>query len=291
MKNTGLGKGLDSLIPINDAVNNIEENVPRGTLVRLSLIEPNKQQPRTYMNEDALNALADSIKENGVIEPIVLKRKGTKYEIIAGERRWRAARIAGLKEVPAVIKELSEEKTFEIALIENIQRQDLNPIEEANAYKKLIDDYRITQDSVATKVGRSRASIANSLRLLKLDEKVQKMLIEDILSEGHGKVLASVEDKSMQLKIADEIRDKNLSVRETENLIKKLIKDSANKTEKTPDMNIDAEYKKAEEKLKNIFTNKVVIRHNNKNKGRIMIEFTSADEFDRIMEIIEKKQS
>jgi ParB family chromosome partitioning protein len=306
MKRGGLGKGLDKLIPDKkiaepEKENKVEvkvekqiekvivkENTGEPLNVKLALIEPNKDQPRSYFDEDALNSLADSIRENGIIEPLVLKKNGSRYIIIAGERRWRAARIAGLKEVPCVILDLTEQATFEAALIENIQRRDLNPIEEANAYKKLKEDYNLSHDEIATKVGKSRSAITNSLRLLGLKKEIQEMLIQEIITEGHGKVLAGIEDLDLQLEIANAIRDNSLSVRETEKLVNKRLNEKDSKKDKKEEINQDLEnvYKEAENELKSIFSNKVVIKHNNKNKGKITIEYYNADDFERIMKII-----
>ena len=197
----GLGKGLDSLISEKfdtEKVNNETTDVSRETFVKVTQVEPNNGQPRRNFNEDSLQELADSIKQHGIIEPLIVQKKGNVYKIIAGERRWRAARIAGLKEIPVILKEYTDQEVFEIALIENIQREDLNPIEEALAYKKLIDEFGLKQDDVANRVGKSRVAVTNSMRLLKLDGRVQQMLVDDMLSGGHARALLSIIDVEQQ---------------------------------------------------------------------------------------------
>lgn len=286
----GLGKGLDSMIPekINNKVsadekNVNEENVSRETLISINQIEPNKEQPRKNFDEDSLHELAESIKQYGVIQPLLLQKRDNYYEIIAGERRWRAARIAGLKEVPAIIKEYSTQEIVEIALIENIQREDLNPIEEALAFEKLIKEFSLKQDEVAERVSKSRTAVTNSLRLLKLGSGVQQMLIDDIISSGHARALISIEDKELQYSLATKILDEKLSVRETEKLIKKLLENKPVKPqvkEKT-----DIIYKDLEEKIKSILGSKVSINKKAKNKGKIEIEYYSNEELDRIIDL------
>ena len=229
----GLGKGLDSMIPqkvmqTKDNKTDVrakknEDNVSRETLININQIEPNKSQPRRNFNEDTLHELADSIKLYGIIQPLILQKRDKYYEIIAGERRWRAAKVAGLKEVPAIVKDYSSQEIVEIALIENIQREDLNPIEEAIAFQKLINEYKLKQDEVAERVSKSRTAIANSMRLLKLDQRVQQMLIDDMISSGHARALITLEDGEIQYQIATKIFDEKLSVRETEKLVKKLL--------------------------------------------------------------------
>ena len=224
----GLGKGLDSLITDKfdnqrETVNkSSEENVSRETLININKIEPNKSQPRKAFEEDALQELADSIKQHGIIQPLIVQKKGKLYEIIAGERRWRAARLAGLKEVPVLVKDYSDQEVFEIALIENIQREDLNAIEEALAYQRLIEEYKLKQDEVAERVAKSRVAVTNSMRLLKLDKRVQQMLIDDMISGGHARALLSIKDNDEQYNIANLVFDQKLSVRETEKLVKKI---------------------------------------------------------------------
>ena len=230
----GLGKGLSNLIPVNEGPEKTETKVvekivekkvivkePAETMVKINQIEPNRNQPRTNFDEDALQELADSILQYGVIQPIVVNKKDDYYEIIAGERRWRASKIAGLKEVPVIIKEFSAQEVMEVALIENIQREDLNPIEEALAYQRLINDYNLKQDEIADKVSKSRAAVANSLRLLKLDERVQKMLIDDMISSGHARTLIGIQNGDKQYALAMKVFDEKLSVRDIEKLVKK----------------------------------------------------------------------
>ena len=227
-KKTGLGKGLDSLIPVHNNTEKekavVEKVVEKktDTVLRITEIEPNKGQPRKNFNEDALEELADSIKQFGLIQPLVVQKRDGYYEIIAGERRWRAAKKAGLKEVPVIIRDYTDEEMMEIALIENLQREDLNPIEEAQAYKRLINDYKLKQDEIAEKVSKSRVAITNSMRLLKLSEKVQDMIVDEMISSGHGRALLALNDKKMQEELANSIFDEKLSVRETEQIVKAL---------------------------------------------------------------------
>lgn len=290
----GLGKGLDSLITSkieeNPKKEDVLENVSRETLIKITQIEPNKGQPRKHFNEDALQELADSIKQHGVIEPLIVQKKGKSYEIIAGERRWRAARIAGLKEVPVIVKEYSEQQIFEIALIENIQREDLNPIEEAVAYKKLIEEFGLKQDDVANRVGKSRAAVTNSMRLLKLDERVQQMLIEDMISSGHARALLALTDADLQYQTAMKIFDEKLSVREVERLIKRLTEAVQEKPKKIEE-NHEAVYRDLEEKLKTIIGSKVTINRKTKDKGRIEIEYYSSEELERIIDLMNQIQN
>lgn len=296
MARRGLGSGIDNLIPDiglepskSEGKQKGEENVSRETLIPLNDIEPNRAQPRTRFDEDALQELADSIKQYGIIEPIVVQKKGSRYEIIAGERRWRAARIAGLKKVPVVIKEYSEDEIFTIALIENIQRQDLNPIEEAVAYQKLIQELKLKQDEVAEKVSKSRTAITNSMRLLKLDPRVQQMLIDEMISEGHGRALIPITDGEEQFTLAMRVFDEKLSVRETEKLIKKLQEEKNHPTEPEEEKKKDDSfiYKEIEEKLKKVLGTKVEIKRKANNTGKIEIEYYSIDELERIIEMME----
>lgn len=298
----GLGKGLDSLIiskveenPVkenaakeNAAKENSSEDVSRETSIKITMLEPNKSQPRRNFNEDTLQELADSIKQHGVIEPLIVQKKGKIYEIVAGERRWRAARLAGLKEIPVVVKEFSDQEIFEIALIENIQREDLNPIEEALAYKKLIDEFGLKQDDVANRVGKSRVAVTNSMRLLKLDERVQQMLVDDMISSGHARALLAFSDFEMQYQTAMKIFDEKLSVRDTERLIKKLLEEKQENLEKKKEKveNHEAVYRDLEEKLKTIIGSKVTINRKAKDKGRIEIEYYSVEELERIIDLM-----
>ena len=295
----GLGKGLSNLIPGGESLDKTETKVvekivekkvivkePAETKVKISQIEPNRNQPRTNFDEDALQELADSIRQYGVIQPIVVNKKDDYYEIIAGERRWRASKLAGLKEVPVIIKEFSAQEVMEVALIENIQREDLNPIEEALAYQRLIKDYNLKQDEIADKVSKSRAAVANSLRLLKLDERVQKMLIDDMISSGHARPLIGVQNGDKQYALAMKVFDEKLSVRDIEKLIKDMNKEPKIKEVKKPQN--DFIYRDMEEQLKNIMGTKVVIHNKDNNKGKIEIEYYSQDDFERIMELIKK---
>lgn len=297
MARRGLGQGLDNLIPdigiaepkTERKKTVTEENVSRETLIPINDIEPNRAQPRTRFDEDALHELADSIKQYGIIEPLVVQQKGKRFEIIAGERRWRAARIAGLKKVPVVIKEYSENEIFTIALIENIQRQDLNPIEEAVAYQKLIKELNLKQDEVAEKVAKSRTAITNSMRLLKLDVRVQQMLIDEMLSEGHGRALIPITEGEEQFNLAMKVFDEKLSVRETEKLVKKI---QEQKTEILPEKTVQTKddsfvYREIEEKLKKSLGTKVEIKRKANNTGKIEIEYYSIEELERIIELME----
>lgn len=292
-KTKGLGKGLDSMIP-NRGVGNRAETVVKEIVkeietVDINKIEPNANQPRKMFNEDSIHELADSIKQHGLIEPLIVQEaKNGFYAIIAGERRWRAARIAGIKEIPVVIKEYTDEQVMEIALIENIQREDLNAIEEAEAYNRLIEEYHLKQDEVAERVSKSRVAVTNSLRLLKLDERVRDMIIEDKIKSGHGRALLTINDGEEQYQLAMQIFDYKLSVRETEKLVKKVMsdKEKPERKEKPREEQNLLVYKDFEEKLKNIMGTKVNINHKGKGKGKIEIEYYSSDEFDRIVDMI-----
>lgn len=296
-KKRGLGIGLDNLIPDiglepTKEKNAEKENVSRETFLPLIEIEPNRAQPRTRFDEDALQELADSIKQYGIIEPIVVQKKDKHYEIIAGERRWRAARIAGLKEVPVVIKEYSENEIFTIALIENIQREDLNPIEEAVAYQKLIQELNLKQDEVAEKVSKSRTAITNSMRLLKLDQRVQQMLIDEMISEGHGRALLPITDPEEQFTMAETVFDNKWSVRETEKQVKKFLeeKNTPEKPAEEETKDVSFVYKGLEEKLKRTLGTKVEIKNKANNTGKIEIEYYSMDELERLVELMESLQ-
>lgn len=291
----GLGKGLDSMIPqkvikpkedkIDVKSKKNEDNVSRETLININQIEPNKSQPRRNFNEDTLHELAESIKLYGIIQPLILQKRNKYYEIIAGERRWRAAKVAGLKEVPAIIKDYSSQEIVEIALIENIQREDLNPIEEAIAFQKLINEYKLKQDEVAERVSKSRTAIANSMRLLKLDQRVQQMLIDDMISSGHARALITLEEGEMQYQIATKIFDEKLSVRETEKLVKKLLEPAKEVQDKEKNLNFI--YRDIEEKIKEIIGSKVQVKQKSGDKGKIEIEYYSKDEFERIVELFQ----
>lgn len=283
----GLGKGLDIMIPERIADTEIrKDDVSRETLVSIHEIEPNKSQPRKKFDEDALQELSESIKQFGIIQPLIVQKRGKYYEIIAGERRWRASRLAGLKEVPVIIKDYTPQEIVEIALIENIQREDLNPIEEALAYQRLIQEFSLKQDELAERVSKSRVAITNSLRLLKLDKRVQQMLIDDLLSSGHARTLIPIEDSDLQHELACRVFDEKLSVRDTEKLVKQLFKEKPTKEIAATDENIFI-YNDLEEKLKNIIGTKVSISRKKKNKGKIEIEYYSDEDLERIMDLFE----
>lgn len=287
-KRRGLGSGLDVLIPENDDLIKKEEILQPDTKLKLKVIEPNREQPRKNFDEDALNALVDSIKQYGVLSPLWVRKRETYYEIIAGERRWRAAQIAGLKEVPVILMDEDEQSSLEISLVENIIREDLNPIEEASAYKRLMDEFHLTQEEVAKKVSKSRPVIANAVRLLDLDSRVQQMLIEEKITEGHGRRLLEIADKEVQFELATRIMDQELTVRETEKLIKSV--KNPNKKSDTKENKKDELafiYEDMEEKMKTIMGTKVSILPKNKQKGKIEIEYYSMEELERIMELLE----
>lgn len=290
-----LGKGLDSLIankvgtaPL--AENKKSEEKPAEVKVKISKVEPNREQPRKNFDEDALLELAESIKQFGVLQPLLVQDRKDYYEIIAGERRWRAAKIAGLKEVPVIIKKLTEQEMVEISLIENIQRENLNPIEEALAYKRLLNEFNLKQDEVAERVSKSRTAVTNSMRLLKLNEKVQQMVIDDMLTTGHARALLGIEDQEKQYVVAQQIFDEKLSVRETEKLVKKIQKEKnlPEKKKEEMDEQVALAYHDVEEKMKLILGTKVNIRAKDDKKGKIEIEYYSMDEFNRIFEMMQK---
>ena len=283
----GLGKGLDSLIAKKvPEVAETTSDVSRETLLNINKVEPNPNQPRKRFNEDKLQELADSIKVHGIIQPLVVQKENDRYIIIAGERRWRAARLAGVKEVPVVIRDFTEQELYEVALIENIQRQDLDPIEEANAYSNLIKEHHLTQDEVAERVSKSRVAITNSLRLLKLDQRVQQMVIDELLTGGHARALISIEDPEEQYNLANRIFDEKLSVRETEKLVKKILHPKAVVEEEPVDEATEAIYRDLEENLKTIIGSKVKITRKPGGKGNIEIEYYSTDELDRIIDLL-----
>lgn len=296
----GLGMGLDNLIPPKRETTGesekeiVKEVIKEVDKVDINKIEPNSLQPRKNFNEDSLQELADSIKQHGMIEPLIVQqgKKGF-YQIIAGERRWRASKIAGMKEVPVIVKEYSTQEVVEIALIENLQREDLNPIEEAEAYHSLIEEYHLKQDEVAEKVSKSRVAITNALRLLKLDARVREMLIEDKIKSGHARALLSIEDGDLQYDTATKIFDEKFSVRETEKLVKKILNGDNKRVERRPeeDEQLNIVYAGYEEKLKSIIGTKVHINRNkNGKKGKIEIEYYSPDEFERIVELMSHLQ-
>ncbi|MFG6324629.1 MAG: ParB/RepB/Spo0J family partition protein [Lachnospiraceae bacterium] len=288
MASRGLGKGLDSLIPAG--INESKEIKQAETIVKIAKVEPNRDQPRKNFDEDALQELADSIKQFGLLQPILVQDRKEYYEIIAGERRWRAAKLAGLKEVPVIIRNYTNQEIVEISLIENIQREDLNPIEEALAYKRLLDEFHLKQDEVAERVSKSRTAVTNSMRLLKLCDGVQQMIIDDMLSTGHARALIPIEDADMQLQLAQKIFDEKLSVREVEKIVKGILKPDTNKAKKeeTP-QNIQYIYQDIENRLEEKLSRKVEISSKGKNgSGKIEIEFYSNDDLDRLIELLSK---
>ena len=293
----GLGKGLDSLIPVSSSAqkSNTEsktadkkEEQGQETMVKITKVEPNREQPRKKFDEDALQELADSIKQYGVISPILVQDRKTYYEIVAGERRWRAAKLAGLKEVPVIIKNFTEQEIVEISLIENIQRENLNPIEEAQAYKRLLTEFNLKQDEVAEKVSKSRTAVTNSMRLLKLCDEVQQMIIDDMISTGHARALISIEDPEQQYMIAQRVFDEKLSVRDVEKLVKNLNKPEKVKKEIPEDKSLEVIYQDLEEKMKQILGTKVSITSKGNGSGKMEIEFYNHDDLDRIIEMISK---
>ena len=260
---------------------------PREITVRLSKIEPNREQPRKDFNEEQLNELADSIRQYGVLQPLLVQRKGDIFEIIAGERRWRAAKMAGLKEVPMVIREYTEQQTVEIALIENVQREDLNPIEEAIAYQRLTKEFHLKQEEIAERVSKNRSTITNSMRLLNLAPEVQQMLIENLISSGHARALLSLEDKELQLELANRIVREQMSVRDVEKAVKQAGKAPREKKKVPDDEALELIFKNLEDRMKTVMGTKVNISRKDKNKGRIEIEYYSESELERIVEMIE----
>ena len=303
VKKNGLGKGLDTLIPAGSKKNAVKEKAVEPVVVekivekivevekkgietlRLTEIEPNREQPRKNFDEDSLLELSESVKQFGVIQPLIVQKKDDHYEIIAGERRWRAAKMAGIKEVPVIIKDYTDREVMEISLIENIQREDLNPIEEAKAYKRLLEEFHLKQDEVAERVSKSRTTVTNSLRLLKLDNRVQQMMIDDMITAGHARTLITIEDPDLQYTIASRIFDEKLSVRETEKLLKSILNPKVPKA-KAEKVNSFI-YKDIEEKIKVILGTKVVIDHRADNKGKISIEYYSNEELERILYLLE----
>lgn len=285
----GLGKGLDSLIADKVGTSNEKTDTKNEVMVNINKVEPNKEQPRKNFDEDALLELSESIKQFGVLQPLLVVDRKDYYEIIAGERRWRAAKMAGLKKVPVIIKDLAEQEIVEISLIENIQRENLNPIEEAIAYKRLLNEFNLKQDEVAERVSKSRTAVTNSMRLLKLCDKVQQMVIDDMISTGHARALLGITDEEKQYTLAQKIFDEKISVRDTEKLVKKMQKQkNAPAKEVNPEKKkLDAVYQEAEEKMKTILGTKVIINQKDSMKGKIEIEYYSPDELTRIYELIE----
>ena len=285
-KEKGLNKkrGMDLIIQAKDDKAVTEKYKNSSVMMNISKVEPNRNQPRKNFNEDALNELADSIKEHGIIEPLIVQDRKSFYEIIAGERRWRAANIAGLKEVPIIIKDLTEQEIVEIALIENIQREDLNPIEEAEAYKRLIDDFHLKQDEVADKVSKSRTAITNTMRLLKLCPEVRQMVIDEMITEGHARALLGIENAEIQTELAQQAFDQKMSVREIEKLVRNIGKEKKEKAKKNEQISIA--YKEYENKLKEKLGTKVNISLKENGAGKIEIDFYSNDDFERIIDCI-----
>ena len=304
-KKGGLGKGLDSLLV--NKVNKTEAAEKPATastttttkkkstkketpdsMVKISLVEPNREQPRKHFDEDGLLELAESIKQYGILQPLLVQEKNGYYEIIAGERRWRAAKLAGLKEVPVIIRKLTDQQIVEISLIENIQREDLNPIEEAQAYRRLMEEFHLKQDEIAERVSKSRTAVTNSMRLLKLSKQVQQMVIDEMISTGHARCLISIEDQELQHQLALRIFDEKLSVRETE----KLVKEVKNPKKEVPKKVIQNAfvYEDIEERMKNIMGTKVHVNHKPNGKGKIEIEYYSQDELNRLVELIQSIQ-
>jgi len=278
-----LGKGLSALIPEEPEDFRDKNN---DMLISINKIKSDEEQPRKLFDSEKIAELAESIKTHGIIQPLILRKyMEDQYIIVAGERRWRAAKMAGLKEIPAVIMELSDRDILEISLIENIQRQDLNPIEEALAYRKLLNDFKITQEELSKRIGKSRAAIANTMRLIGLDERVQQYIIESILTEGHGRVLLTISDKQKQYELAQQVIDEKLSVRELERLIKK-VNDEEEKDNSNENINeLNPYYKEIKNQLQNYFGTKVSIS-NKKNKGKIEIEYYSEEDLQRILDIM-----
>ena len=255
-------------------------------MMKISMIEPNREQPRKKFDEDALQELSESIKQYGILQPLLVSDKKDYYEIVAGERRWRAAKMAGLKEVPVVVKEFSTQEIVEISLIENIQREDLNPVEEAMAYKRLIDEFHLKQDEIAERVSKSRTAVTNSMRLLKLDSRVQQMMVDEMISAGHARAILAISDPEQQYNAAMKVFDEKLSVRETEKLVKSIL----TPTKKKPVVSNpteDAIYESLEEKMKGIIGTRVFIHRKKNNKGKIEIEYYSRDDLDRIIDLFE----
>ena len=294
-KKSGLGKGLDSLIPnkkndISDSKvekkQEKENDSPKSgeIMVRINEVEPNRDQPRKDFDEDALMELADSIRQFGILQPLLVQKKKNYYELIAGERRWRAAKLAGIKEVPIIVKDYTDQEIVEISLIENIQRENLNPIEEAMAFKRLLQEFQLKQDEVAERVSKSRTAVTNSMRLLKLSPRVQQMIIDDMISTGHARALLAIDDEEQQFILANKIFDEKLSVRETEKLVKALKNPKKEvKKEKSEHTFI---YENIEEQIKNIMGTKVSVNQKANGKGKIEIEYYSEEELERIYDLL-----
>ena len=295
VKRNGLGKGLDSLIPNKTEKTVKTENKPEQKneesqnssgeiLVKINQVEPNREQPRKEFDEDSLMELADSIKQFGILQPLLVQKRKDYYEIIAGERRWRAAKIAGIKEVPIIIRDYTDQEIVEISLIENIQRENLNPIEEAMAYKRLLEEFHLKQDEVAERVSKSRTAVTNSMRLLKLSPRVQQMIVDDMISTGHARALLAIDDEEQQYQLANRIFDEKLSVRETEKLVKALKNPKKEVKKQKPEHTFV--YNNLEEQMKNIIGTKVSVNPKANGKGKIEIEYYSEEELERIYDLI-----
>ena len=296
----GLGRGLDAMISDSSKSRQEEKKIERPVveeadrdpkdnviMVKIAQVEPSRKQPRKQFDEDALLELAESIKQFGVLQPLLVQKKDDYYEIIAGERRWRASKLAGVKDIPVMVKDFSDQEAVEISLIENIQRENLNPIEEAAAYKRLMEEFHLKQDTIAERVSKSRTAVTNSMRLLKLDERVQQMLIDEMLTTGHARALLAIEDRELQHSAAVKVFDEKLSVRETEKLVKEILNPHEKEKEKEKDRAQDLVYEQLEEKIKGIIGSKVAIRRRSKDKGRIEIAYYSQEELERIVELLE----
>ncbi len=294
VKKGGLGRGINALIPPSEEAKKSVEKVSsslvsdtdKEIMVNITKIEPNRTQPRKNFDEDALQELSDSIKQFGVIQPLIVQDRKDHYEIIAGERRWRAAKKAGLKEVPVIIKNYTEQEIVEISIIENIQREDLNPIEEAFAYKRLLEEFNLKQDQVAERVSKSRAAVTNSMRLLKLSDKVQQMVIDEMISTGHARAILSIEDPEEQYNMAQKIFDEKLSVREVEKIMKNYGKPT--KEKKLKDNQLEIIYQDIEEKLKQKLGAKVAISSKGNGAGKIEIEFYTNDDLEKLVDMLSK---
>ena len=279
-KTKRLGKGLGELL----GKEVMEEKNTES--ISISLVVPNEWQPRREFEPESLNALAESIKEHGVVQPVIVRKKDSGYELIAGERRLRAAQLAGLVEIPALVRDYSDQETAEIALIENLQREDLNPIEEAQAYKRLLTEFHLKQDEVAERVSKSRAAVTNSIRLLKLNEDVQRMVVDEMISTGHARALLAVENPEEQYNLAQRIFDEKLSVRDVEKLVKNLHKPA--KPKKTDDKTMQVIYQDIEEKLKQKLGRKVTVTSRGEGSGKIEIEFYNHEDLDRLLDVLNK---
>lgn len=289
-KKFGLGKGLNALIPedtnLGSSITKNQNENNEDNLININLIRSNSDQPRKTFDDEKIIELSESIKHHGIVQPIILRKEKDNYIIVAGERRWRAAKMAGLKKVPSIVMDLTDKQVLEISLIENIQRQDLNSIEEAMAYKRLISDFDLTQEELSKRIGKSRVAITNTIRLLNLSEDVQQYLIEGVISEGHGRTLLAVSDKKLQYELAQKVIDDKLSVRELENFIKRIKKDGlAAEEKKLESKQVNPYYKDITERLQNYFGTKVSLNNKN-NKGKIEIEYYSEEDLQRILEII-----